>query len=110
MLSLNSKDNTRFFPLISGYILSLFCTVGAYGLVFTRVTQGRFLFELVSALGFLQLAVQITFFFRFGKEKRPRMNLIMFVLMVLVMLFIIAGSIWIMNNLNYYNMGHVRES
>ena len=110
MLDLKSEDNIRFMPLISGYILSLLCTIGAYLLVFTRIAEGRLLFELVTALGLLQMAVQVTFFFRFGKENRPRWNMIMFILLVIVMLFIIAGSIWIMNNLNYYNMSHVRES
>ena len=65
MLDLKSEDNIRFMPLISGYILSLLCTIGAYLLVFTRIAEGRLLFELVTALGLLQMAVQVTFFFRF---------------------------------------------
>ena len=44
---------------------------------------------------------RLYFFLHLGKETKPRWKLYVFGFMVSVVLIIVFGSIWIMNNLNY---------
>ncbi len=102
MIDLHSKDNTRVKPLFIGFFLSLLCTAGAYLIAFSHVLNYALFFGAIAFLGAIQTFVQIIFFFRLGTEKKPRWNLLMFLLMSFVVFCIIGGSIWIMNNLGYH--------
>ncbi|NDC31998.1 MAG: cytochrome o ubiquinol oxidase subunit IV [Bacteroidetes bacterium] len=91
---------------ITGFILSLILTLLAYFLVtqklYTSVNQ---IIVIIAGLAVIQLFVQLIFFLHLGRESKPRWNVTVFVFAVLVVLIIIFGSIWIMNNLDY-NMNH----
>lgn len=102
MIDLHSKENTRIKPLFIGFFLSLVCTAGAYGVAFFRVSSEALFFAAIACLGVIQTFLQGIFFFRLNTEKKPRWNLLMFILMSFVIFCIIGGSIWIMNNLRHY--------
>lgn len=93
-------------PYLIGFALSLILTVNAYFAV-TQADIGitSSLFLLLMSLAVTQLIVQIFFFLHLGKESKPRWSGIAFITMVMVVLFIVGGSIWIMNSLNYRMMG-----
>ena len=99
------KNITRYKPYINGFIISLLATFGAY-IVATKpyvVLDGPTIGLLVG-FAVVQLVAQVFYFLHLGKESRPRWNLSAFLLMVMVVAFIVVGSIWIMHNLNYNMM------
>lgn len=96
----------NYLPYIIGFALSLVFTLNAY----VAVTQARSgvttsLLILLLALAIAQLIVQVFFFLHLGRESKPRWNALAFITMTMVVLFIVVGSIWIMNNLDYNMMG-----
>jgi cytochrome o ubiquinol oxidase operon protein cyoD len=96
--------NTSIKPVITGFVLSLLCTVAAYLIVIGNLYRPWIYLVMVAGLGFVQTVFHMLFFFHLGQEKKPRWNLVMFLFMVLVVVIIVGGSLWIMNNLNEYMM------
>lgn len=97
--------------LSTGFGASLVLTLGAFWLVMQHV-QNRETFPLevivpcIIGLAVIQLIVQLYFFLHLGHETKPRWNLIVFLFMILVLVIVVLGSIWIMDNLNYNMMPH----
>lgn len=89
---------------VTGFILSLLLTLTAYFVVVNQVFVGWNLVLLIMGLGVAQLIVQLLFFLHLGSEKKPHWNLIVFLFMLLVLVILVFGSLWIMNNLNYHMM------
>lgn len=89
---------------IVGFGLSLVITVMAYIVVVHHVFSGVGLIVAIMGLAVAQLLVQLIFFLHLGRESNPRWNLIVFLFMLLVLVIIVAGSLWIMDNLNYNMM------
>jgi cytochrome o ubiquinol oxidase subunit IV len=84
-----------------GFILSIMWTLLAYGVVVgkgfgTNVTVG-----IVCILAVAQLITQLVFFLHLGFNRSSRWNLITFSFMLMVLVIIVFGSLWIMQNLNY---------
>lgn len=96
--------NTSVKPVVTGFVLSILCTVAAYLIVAENIYRPWIYLVMVAGLGFIQTIIQMLFFFHLGVEQKPRWNLVMFLFMVLVVVIIVGGSIWIMNNLNYNMM------
>lgn len=99
---------------LKGYIVGFGLSLGLTVLAFLFVTNHistqhaqfshNFLIIVLAVLAFSQFIVQMVFFLHLGTEKRPRWKLMMFGFMVLVVLILVVGSIWIMQNLNYNMM------
>ncbi|HSX12917.1 MAG TPA: hypothetical protein VLE96_00635 [Chlamydiales bacterium] len=88
-------------PVITGFIISLICTLGAY---FAAVLRFPGFLWMIALLWFVQTAAQFVCFFSLGKEAKPYWNLQMFLFMVSIVLIVVGLSIWIMYNLNYMMM------
>ncbi len=86
---------------LSGYVLSLVLTIAAYLLVTHPSYSTSLIVGLISTLAVVQFLVQLVFFLHIGAERKPRWKLLVFIFMVGIVLIIVVGSIWIMNNLNY---------
>ncbi len=102
---------TQYLSYTIGYALSLIFTLNAY-IAVTQSNSGlnAGLLALVVGLAVAQLVVQLVFFLHLGRESKPRWNGVAFVTMCMVVFFIVAGSIWIMNSLDYNMMGdHVDQ-
>lgn len=91
-------------PAITGYVLALSLTLTAYFVVVNHWYSDFWAMVVIFALAITQLVVQLVFFLHFGKESRPRWNLTAFWFMLIFLIIIVAGSIWIMNSLNYNMM------
>ncbi len=85
---------------LTGFGLSIVCTVIAYLLVVKHLLSGTLLASAIFGLGIAQALVQLLFFLHLGKESKPRWNMVVFLFMVLILAIIVLGSLWIMNNLN----------
>jgi cytochrome o ubiquinol oxidase operon protein cyoD len=100
----------RMWSYVVGYLASALLTGGAFWLAWQHVTTHHMayphttLIPLLLAFALVQLFVQLFFFLHLGKESKPRFNLYALLFAVLVMVIIVGGSLWIMQNLNYHMM------
>lgn len=83
-----------------GYLCSIVLTIIPIALVFGDWLQGTAKAVALMLLGALQLVVQLFFFMHLKDEKKPRYNLISLILGLVILVVIVAGSMWIM----LYNM------
>lgn len=88
----------------TGFILSIILTIVPYYIVTAEVVTGRVLAPLLLGFAVLQVMVQLVFFLHFGKGKSAYWNMMAFFNMLAVLVIFVAGSLWIMNNLNYHMM------
>lgn len=99
-----SSLKRQIFQYIGGFVSALALTFAAYWLVTSRAVEGGWLIALLMGLAVVQFIVQLVFFLHVGHETRPRWNLAALIFMLIILIVIVAGSLWIMNNLNYNMM------
>lgn len=87
---------------VAGFVLSVAFTLYAYGSVTRQWFVGRTLSVVLIVLALIQFGVQLFFFLHVGRETKPRWKLLVLALMVFFAIVVIAGSIWVMYNLNYH--------
>lgn len=93
--------NVSLKPLVLGLVFSLILILAAYRIVTYYHLTSQILIYTVFFLGIIQALIQLVFFLHLGLESKPHWFLITFSFTVLVLLIVVGGSIWIMNNLNY---------
>jgi cytochrome o ubiquinol oxidase operon protein cyoD len=95
---------------ILGFTISAVFTLAAYAMVEYHVISEHaafshaFLVALVLVFAIAQMCVQLIAFLHLGRESTPRWNLIVFAYAAVLLLALVLGSIWIINNLNYNMM------
>lgn len=89
---------------VLGFGMSVVLTVVAYLLVTHQAAARTPLIAIIISLALVQFMVQLVFFLHLGTEARPRWKFMVFSFMLLVVLILVLGSLWIMNNLNYHMM------
>ena len=91
---------------LAGFVLSLVITLLAYTIIvnkyFSSTSQAILI---ITVLAVVQLFVQLAFFLHLNRESKPRWNAMALIFAGIVVLVVVFGSIWIMNNLDY-NMKH----
>lgn len=90
---------------ITGFVLSLVLTLLAYFIV-VGGASGWWLIPALGVLALVQMIVQLIFFLHLGEEAKPRWKIMSFLFMAGALTIVVAGSIWIMANMNY-NMLHM---
>lgn len=88
---------------IIGFLLSLVFTVIPYYLVVHKTVTGSSLLATILGFAVLQMCIQIFFFLHLGRGPKPLYNVVFFVSTAGIILVVVVGSIFIMNNL-YHNM------
>lgn len=83
-----------------GFLCSLILTVIPIVIVMNGWLEGTMNAVVLMTAAVLQLCVQLIFFMHLRDEKKPRYNLISLILGLVILLVIVAGSMWIM----LYNM------
>ena len=83
-----------------GFLSSILLTVISFSLVITKTLSGPPLVYAIIGLAIIQAMVQLLFFLHVGQEAKPRWETIAFGFMVMVLLIVVIGSLWIMNDLN----------
>ena len=89
---------------IIGFVVSLGLTVFAYLIVTEDLLSGGKLGITLAALAGAQLIVQLAYFLHLGDEKKPHFHQTAFFYATITVFAIVAGSIWIMHNLQYNMM------
>jgi len=90
---------------VVGFIASVLLTLTAFWLVGSDKVNGNTAIAVILSLGITQLAVQLIFFLHLAHEDKPNWNAIAFQFAAMVVVIIVLGSMWIMQNLNYHH-GH----
>ena len=86
---------------ITGFVLSLLLTLTAFLAVDKNWFSTSVLIGLVTTLALIQFCVQMYYFLHLGQEEKPKLKLMAFWFMLLVVSILVFGSLWIMNNLDY---------
>lgn len=94
-------EKATFRAYLSGYILSIGLTLAAYLMVTRHTATYHWIVAGISGLAVIQFLVQLVFFLHLRAETRPRWKLFVLILMVTVVAILVAGTLWIMHNLNY---------
>ena len=89
---------------IQGFVLSLILTTIAFSLVGLQVFSPATLIVSVIVLALIQLLVQLVFFLHLSTSSQSRWNLISAVFTAIIVVIILAGTLWIMFDL-YDMMG-----
>jgi cytochrome o ubiquinol oxidase subunit IV len=89
---------------IIGFVLAVLLTLIAYMIVVNHLLSGMMLAVVLMCLAAVQLLVQLVFFLHLGRDKSSRWNVASFYFMLLVLVIVVGGSLWIMQNLNYNMM------
>lgn len=93
---------------VSGFVLSILLTLGAYIAVTQHDFAGTVLVAVIIGLAIVQVLVQLFFFLHLGQETRPRWKLAVLLFMLVILGILVFGSLWIMQNLNYHMMSPER--
>lgn len=104
-MSKTNSSHLTYSAYIGGFIGSVVLTLIAYFAVTTQTFTPTVTLYVIGFLAIVQFVVQLFCFLHLGQEERPRWRLTAFAFMLIVVVILVFGSIWIMNNLNY-NMSH----
>ncbi len=99
------KGKGALYSYVTGFVLSLFCTVVPY-LAVTRalLSKGTLTF-LVLSFAVFQFLIQVVFFLHLPAKRKPYWNLIVFFFTIAIVTFLVGGSLWILHHLNTNMMG-----
>ena len=95
---------------VIGFVLSLLLTLVAFLFVSEHVTSGhgqpshQVIVPLLAVFALSQFVVQMVFFLHLGTDRAQRWKLLVFWFMIVIVLILVVGSLWIMQNLNYNMM------
>jgi len=92
----------KYISYIVGFVLSIATTLLAYFFVVNELFSKNVLIYVVMGIAVVQLVVQLVFFLHLGRGNRWKV--ITFAFAVLVVLIVVVGSLWIMQNLDYNMM------
>jgi cytochrome o ubiquinol oxidase subunit IV len=93
-----------------GFGLSLALTVMAFMFVNAHLTSQHSEFShqalviMLAVFALTQFIVQLVFFLHLGSERKPQWKTLVFWFMIIIVLILVVGSVWIMQNLNYNMM------
>lgn len=108
MIEIRSNNVDRGSYII-GFAASLLLTLLAYGLVWQHVRShhswlsDNLLIFIVITLAQIQLFVQLRYFLQLNSSSKQRWNFTVSAFAATVVLILVFGSLWIMNNLNYHH-------
>lgn len=109
MIDMHHGWNASLKPQFIGFIASVILIVATYHFVKHSELSNFALTATIFGSAIAQALIQLVFFMHLGFESKPHWNTITFFFTLLVIILIIGGSVWIMNNINYNlmpTMGH----
>lgn len=103
VVSVHDQERGTFRAYVVGFVSSLVLTISAYLLVVNHHsgTGTNGVLAVIVGLALVQFGVQLWFFLHLGQETKPRWKLAVLAFMIMVVLIMVFGSLWIMDNLNY---------
>ena len=99
-VSRHDSEHGSFRSYLTGFSLSIMLTLVAYLMVVHRRFSIDTIIAVIIGLALIQFLIQLIYFLHLGKETKPRWKLFVFIFMICVILILVFGSLWIMNNLS----------
>ncbi len=93
-----------FKPLAIGFVFSILLLTSSFFLLTRHHLKNPELDMVLWGFSTLQAVIQLIFFFHVGLRNKPRWHMITLFFTLLVILIVIAGTLWITSNLNYNMM------
>lgn len=91
---------------LSGMLICSLLTILAFWVVMRHDLPNNIIFGIIYAAAVVQLFAQLICFIRLNvKTPQSQLNVLSFIFAIIILITIVIGSIWIMDNLNY-NMIH----
>jgi cytochrome o ubiquinol oxidase subunit IV len=85
----------------TGFILSVLLTAPAFALVMTGViADARITAGIVTALAAVQIVVHMVYFLHMNSKSENGWTLLALIFTVIIVVIAIAGSLWVMYNMN----------
>jgi cytochrome o ubiquinol oxidase operon protein cyoD len=102
VISEHDGEHLSYGKYVVGFLGSVLLTVTAY-LIATHdhSSSKNVLAAFLALLAIVQFVLQMLLFLHVGEERGPRLKLFAAGLMLVVVLVLVGGSLWIMNNMNY---------
>lgn len=81
---------------VIGFVMSLVLTIIPIVIVMNDLLEGVSAKVVLMVAAILQFVVQLVYFMHLREEKKPRYNFMVLILGLVIVLTVVAGSIWIM--------------
>ncbi|MEM8628670.1 MAG: cytochrome C oxidase subunit IV family protein [Chlamydiota bacterium] len=88
-------------PPLLGCVASLILLYAGYRLDQVHLSSPTVIAYTILFLCVLQALLQFFFFLHIGLEARPKWNLYAFLFTTFIVILVVSGTIWIMQNLDY---------
>ena len=94
------SSHDALFSYVTGFSLSIFLTIVPYTMVTEQMFGRNSLVFGIAFFAVAQLLTQVFFFLHLPAKQKPYWNIIVFVYTLLIVAFLVIGSLWIMYHLN----------
>jgi cytochrome o ubiquinol oxidase subunit IV len=95
-----TETHVGFRSYFAGFIFFVFLTLLSYFIVTKHLLTGPLAVGVIIFCALLQATIQLGIFLDLITEPKPRSNLHIFSLMIIILVIVIAGTLWIMYSLN----------
>lgn len=92
------EPHGSFWSYAAGLLISLPLTIAAFAAVVSDTVPHAARLPVIVALCVVQLYVQLVFFLHLGSAKSQRQNTGIFACTTLLIVIVVAGSLWVMHN------------
>jgi cytochrome o ubiquinol oxidase operon protein cyoD len=99
------SSKRAFTSYIVGFLLSLVISFISFFLVIKGLISSHIGLAVITFLGVTQLLVQVFFFLHLPIKRKPYWNVLVFFFTLIIVSFLVIGSLWIMYHLNMNMMG-----
>lgn len=96
-----NKEHGTITSYVAGFVLSLIYTLIPYYLVVNHRFSTSALVTTIISFGIAQMIIQVVFFLHLGRGPKPFYNVVFFFATVGLIVVVVGGSIFIMDNLHY---------
>lgn len=103
----NQHAEGTYFSYTLGFTFSIIATLIPYLLLEYHIVGGKLFVIVAVASALIQLLVQLVLFLHLSFRHRSMLNLIIFIYTIMMVGIVVAGTLWIMYNLNANMMDNV---
>lgn len=100
LVSAHQPESSSLKNYIIGFVGSISLTLIAYLIASHQFASKWVIIAILAVLALTQFILQLIFFLHLNQEFSPRLRLIVFISMISVVIILVGGSIWIINNLS----------
>ncbi|KDP86464.1 cytochrome o ubiquinol oxidase subunit IV [Cupriavidus basilensis] len=91
---------------VIGFVLAVILTVIPFKLVMGGTLEASTTLAVILGLAVVQIVVHLVYFLHLDSSSEQRWNVMALAFTALILLIVVAGSLWIMHNMNSNMMVH----